>query len=141
MTSGSARWPTSWPAASARAASASPPDPSHGDCLAWSLRCFERDLLTELGYALALDHASDSGEPIRPDLDYAFDPEHGAVLWHAGSVWPRVRGSTLLAWVGERLPDADTGRALKRLARVVIRHHLGGAELRAWRLAADWAGS
>src|SRR5690606_36041214 len=31
--------------------------------LSWSLRRFERDLLGVLGYALALDHDSDSGEP------------------------------------------------------------------------------
>lgn len=115
-----------------------PAPASDEHALAWSLRRFERDLLALIGYALALDHDSEIGEPIRPDADYALDPEHGARRWRADLVWPRAKGATLLAWAADRPPDADTGRALKQLAREVIRHHLGGAELRAWHLAAEW---
>lgn len=106
--------------------------------LSWSLRRFERDLLGILGYALALDHDSDSGAPLDPARDYALDPEHGARPWTAGSVWPKANGATLLAWAGENEPGHDDAGELKRLARGVIRHHLGGAELRAWKLASDW---
>lgn len=109
--------------------------------LAWSLRRFERDLLAELGYALALDHCADSGRAIDPEADYAFDPEHGAVPWRADLPWPRVRGRTLLAWADDRQPDAQSAQALKRLARSVIRHHLGGGDLRIWHLAAQWSSS
>lgn len=124
---------------------ASPAQPAEDDpvpeanlALSWALRRFERDLLALLGYALALDHNSDDGEPIKPDADYALDPEHGARPWHAGSPWPRVRGHVLLAWAGDTPPTPDCARQLKTLARAVIRHHLGGAELRAWKLAAQW---
>lgn len=108
------------------------------EALAWSLRRFERDLLALLGYALALTHDSDSGEPLEPDGDYAIDPEHGARRWTAGTGWPRVRGSVLLAWAGEGAPTREESRQLKKLAREVIRHHLGGVELRTWKLAAEW---
>lgn len=106
--------------------------------LAWALRRFERDLLALLGYALALDHDSDAGEPIEPEADYALDPEHGARPWQSGSPWPRVRGDVLLAWAGDAMPTPECSRQLRMLARAVIRHHLGGAELRAWKLAAQW---
>ena len=106
--------------------------------LAWALRRFERDLLGLLGYALALDYDSDSGEPLDAEADYAFDPEHGARPWSDNSPWPRVKGSTLAAWAKDDQPSPEDASALKQLARQVIRHHLGGAELRAWRLASDW---
>jgi DNA repair protein RecO (recombination protein O) len=106
--------------------------------LGWSLRRFERDLLGLLGYAPGLDHEGHSGEPLRPERDYALDPEHGAVPWTAASPWPRASGATLLAWSGEHRPDPAQARALKHLARALLRHHLGGGELRSWRLAAQW---
>jgi DNA repair protein RecO (recombination protein O) len=106
--------------------------------LSWSLRRFERDLLAILGYALALDHDSDSGMPLDVDADYALDPEHGARPWTVGATWPKARGSTLLAWAGEEEPTDDDARELKHLARLVVRHHLGGVDLRAWKLASDW---
>lgn len=106
--------------------------------LGWSLRRFERDLLGLLGYAPGLDHDGHTGQPLAPDRDYALDPEHGAVPWSAASPWPRASGATLLAWAGEQRPDPVQARALKQLARSLLRHHLGGGELRSWRLAAQW---
>jgi DNA repair protein RecO (recombination protein O) len=106
--------------------------------LEWSLRRFERDLLEILGYGLALDHDGESGEPVDPDVEYAFDPAHGARSWQPGGHWARTKGEVLLAWSGEARPDADTLAALKLLARQVIRHQLGGVEPRTWKLAAEW---
>ena len=106
--------------------------------LAWALRRFERDLLSELGYGLALDHDSDSGEPIRPKTHYVLDPEQGARTWTVDSPWRPVAGAVLLAWAGETCPDDGTAAELRRLAREVIRYHLGGSELEAWRLARRW---
>ncbi len=106
--------------------------------LAWALRRFERDLLGQLGYGLALDHDSDSGDPVQPDARYMLDPEQGARSWLDGSPWRPVAGATLLAWAGEDCPDSETANELRKLARGVIRHHLGGGELETWRLAQRW---
>jgi DNA repair protein RecO (recombination protein O) len=122
------------PAGSGEAADGAVDD---GD-LGWSLRRFERDLLGLLGYAPGLQSDGHTGLPLEPGRDYALDPEHGAVPWSATSPWPRASGATLLAWAGERRPDPVQARALKQLARALLRHHLGGGELRSWRLAAQW---
>lgn len=116
------------------------PDAGASDpaALAWALRRFERDLLGQLGYGLALDHDSDSGEPLDADTRYMLDPEQGARTWLEGSPWRPVSGAILLAWAGEDCPDAETACELRRLARGVIRHHLGGGELDVWRLAQRW---
>lgn len=106
--------------------------------LAWALRRFERDLLAELGYGLALAHDADSGEPVQPDARYVLDPGQGARPWSAASPWPAVPGAVLLAWAGEAQPDPALLEQLLPLARVVVGQHLGGAELRSRRLARQW---
>ena len=106
--------------------------------LAWSLRRFERDLIGLLGYALALDEDCLSGLPLRDDVAYCLDPEHGARPWSADSPWPRASADVLRAWAGQTQPPAQQLRQLKPLARALLRHYLGGGELRAWRLAAQW---
>ncbi len=106
--------------------------------LAWSLRRFERDLVGLLGYALVLDGDSVTGQPLADDVSYCLDPEHGARPWSAESPWPRASADVLRAWAADTLPTADQLRQLKPLARALIRHYLGGGELRAWRLAAQW---
>lgn len=105
--------------------------------LAWSLRRFERDLLAQAGYALALERDED-GAPLDPQGDYAFDPDQGAGPWSPASPWPRVRGEVLLAWAGEQRPGPTLMAALRNLSRRVIAHRLDGAALRSLRLAAQW---
>jgi len=41
------------------------------------LRSFERALLRELGYAMALERDSASGSAIDPGKSYRYDPERG----------------------------------------------------------------
>lgn len=101
--------------------------------LAWQLRRFERDLLSELGYALQLDDDADSGEPLQADILYTYRPEHGPVRCRATD--PRaVRGSDLRLLQEDRMPDAQGLHALRGMMRELIRFHLGGVELRAWRV-------
>lgn len=103
---------------------------------AWLLRCFERDLLAALGYALRLDTAADTGAPIDAVGAYDYVPELGAV---AGGTHPdgvRVRGSALLALREGRLPDADDLATLRRLMRVLIGVHVGERGLQSWRVLA-----
>jgi DNA repair protein RecO (recombination protein O) len=105
------------------------------DTLAWQLRRFERDLLTAIGYALQLEHEAESGEPLSPDGWYRYQVEHGPVGCAAGAS-RALRGAHLLALAADRRPDAVGLAALRRLMREVIRFHLGGGELHAWRVLA-----
>lgn len=103
--------------------------------LAWHLRRFERDLLGAIGYALQLEAEADSGEPLVPEAWYRYQVEHGPVACPPGA--PRaIRGGDLLALAADRAPDGAGLSALRGLMREVIRFHLGGGELRAWRVLA-----
>ncbi|HET7359312.1 MAG TPA: DNA repair protein RecO C-terminal domain-containing protein, partial [Rhodanobacteraceae bacterium] len=103
--------------------------------LAWTLRRFERDLLAALGYGLQLEYDADSGEPLQADAEYCYQAEHGAVAGRGRDGFA-VRGADLLALGADRMPDARGLACLRRLLRGVIAHHLGGTELRAWRVLA-----
>jgi recombinational DNA repair protein (RecF pathway) len=122
----------------ATAGAMAPASSEADDRLAWSLRRFERDLIDLLGYALTLDHDCESGRPLRDDVAYCLDPERGARPWTADSHWPRASAEVLRAWAAETQPSREHLRQLKPLARALVRHYLGGGELRAWRLAAQW---
>ncbi|HEY6943441.1 DNA repair protein RecO [Dokdonella sp.] len=96
----------------------------------WTLRRFERELLSDLGYALVLDRDA-SGHALAPQQDYAYDPEAGARVAAGDSRLPPVSGAALLAFGTDVMPDSAQQLQLRRLMRSVIRHHLGG-ELNAW---------
>jgi DNA repair protein RecO (recombination protein O) len=106
-----------------------------GESLAWTLRRFERDLLELIGYGLQLQFDSDTAEPLLPDAFYYYRVEQGAVRCAAGSA-QSLRGSDLLALEQDRMPDNRGLKALRDMMREVIRFHLGGGELRAWRVLA-----
>lgn len=101
-----------------------------GVALAWTLRRFERDLLAALGYALQLARDADSGLPLEPGAGYHYLPEHGP----RREPGAELLGSDLLDLAADRAPDARGMTALRRLMRSVIGVHLGGAELRTWRM-------
>jgi DNA repair protein RecO (recombination protein O) len=105
-----------------------------GEALAWSLRRFERDLLEAVGYALQLEH-DELGEAVAADGLYRYQVEQGPVPVAAAGEHV-LRGADLLALARDRMPDAAGLAALRRMMREVIRFHLGGAELRAWRVLA-----
>lgn len=106
-----------------------------GEPLAWTLRRFERDLLAGLGYGLQLQHESGSERPLQPQTHYRYDVEQGAQPC-APDAARAVVGADLLALAADQAPAAAGQAALRRLMREVIRYHLGGGELRAWRMLA-----
>lgn len=106
-----------------------------GESPGWSLRRFERDLLEITGYGLQLLHEADTGEAIDPVAWYRYAAEQGAVRCAAGNP-QALRGSDLLALAQDRMPDNGSLKSLRDLMREVIRFHLGGGELRAWRVLA-----
>ncbi|KAA0069059.1 DNA repair protein RecO [Rhodanobacter sp. T12-5] len=106
-----------------------------GESLAWSLRRFERDLLEAIGYGLQLHHDSNDGEALVPEASYRYLVEQGAVRC-AASHPQALRGSDLLALAQDRMPDNAGLKSLRDMMREIIRFHLGGGELRAWRVLA-----
>ncbi|HET9818103.1 MAG TPA: DNA repair protein RecO [Rhodanobacteraceae bacterium] len=105
--------------------------------VAWSLRCFERDLLEAIGYALQLDAAADTGEPLDSTRAYDYLPEYGAVAAGDHSDGTRVRGSALRALATGVCPDTQDMAALKRLMRNLIGQQVGPRGLQSWRVLAD----
>lgn len=105
--------------------------------LAWSLRCFERDLLEAIGYALQLDVAADTGQPIEAEASYDYLPESGAVAADGDPDAVRVRGSALRALATGERPDAQDMATLRRLMRNLIGRQVGSRGLQSWRVLAD----
>ena len=105
-----------------------------GESMAWTLRRFERDFLHNLGYALPLTHSADDRSAIEPDREYDYEVEAGPRVPQSTSSGLRLRGASLLALAADQAPDEQGLRDLRRLMRLVIRHHLGGGVLNAWQL-------
>lgn len=101
--------------------------------MAWTLRRFERDLLADLGYALALTQTA-GGDPIEPECDYSYDPGSGASAWRDGALFPRIAGEALLALDRDEQPSIGHLGELRRVMRTTIRHLIGG-DLNAWALS------
>lgn len=104
-----------------------------GEPLAWTLRRFERDMLESLGYGLQLDVDAVEGQPLDPGATYFHDPESGVLPGRAGDA-RAIRGADLLALATDQPPDTAGLASLRRMMRQVIAFHLGGGELRAWRV-------
>ena len=103
--------------------------------VAWTLRRFERDLLDAIGYGLQLECEANSGEPLQSEGWYRYRVEEGALPCAAGT--PRaVSGRALLALAHDQSPDPTDLGPLRKMMREVIRFHLGGGELHAWRVLA-----
>ena len=90
-----------------------------------ALRRFEKALLRELGYALALDRDSGSGAEIDPNKAYAYEPERGPVAVN-GAGYPGLvlSGRTLLDIVRDDYSDPATLQQAKALMRLLINHRL-----------------
>ena len=89
------------------------------------LRRFEKALLRELGYALALEHDRASGAPIDPGKAYVYDPERGPVAVNGAAQTGLVlSGRTLLDIVHDDYGNPLTLQQAKALMRLLISHRL-----------------
>jgi DNA repair protein RecO (recombination protein O) len=109
---------------------------SRGDS-APALRSFERALLKELGYAVALERDSANGSAIDPAKSYRYDPERGPV--EAGDVASEsvVSGRTLLAMARDDYTDPVTQQQAKALMRALLNHRLDYQPLKSRRIFRD----
>jgi DNA repair protein RecO (recombination protein O) len=95
------------------------------------LRSFERVLLRETGYAMALDRTI-ARKAVAAEGRYVFDPERGvreasAEQWP--SHWPVVSGQTLLDMEHDDYRRAETVAQSKALMRFLLNTYLGGTPL------------
>jgi DNA repair protein RecO (recombination protein O) len=108
---------------------------AHESDHAATLRCFEKHLLQELGYALALELEAGSDKPIRPEVCYRYAAERGALPENGGTDDGNARaglpvlGKTLLDMEADDYADPVTAQQSKQLMRVLLNHHLGGKTL------------
>jgi DNA repair protein RecO len=103
-----------------------------------TLRCFEKHLLQELGYALVLEREADSGKAIQAELCYRYVMERG-VLQDDGDVRTglQLSGKTLLDMAADDYSDPTTAQQSKQLMRVLLNHYLGGKILHTRELIKD----
>lgn len=103
-----------------------------------TLRCFEKHMLQELGYALALEREAGNGEPIRPEVCYRYAVERGAVRDDGDTqTGLPVQGKTLLDMAADDYADPLTAQQSKQLMRMLLNHHLGGKILHTRELIKD----
>jgi DNA repair protein RecO (recombination protein O) len=109
-------------------------EPDH----AATLRCFEKHLLQELGYAVQLDREADSGKSIVPAAEYRYVIEHGVLPESADA--PEgltVRGKTLQDMAADDYRDPVSARQGKQLMRMLLNHYLAGKVLHTRELIKD----
>lgn len=104
---------------------------------ATTLRCFEKHLLQELGYALLLEHEAGGHTPIEAGRNYCYVLERGAVRDGDARDGLPVAGKTLLDIAADDYTDANTAREGKQLMRMLLNHHLGGVVLHTRELIKD----
>jgi DNA repair protein RecO (recombination protein O) len=102
-----------------------------------ALRSFERALLKELGYAVALERDSANGSAIDPAKNYRYDPERGPI--EVGDVVSEsvVSGRTLLDMARDDYSDPVTQQQAKALMRNLLNHRLDYQPLKSRRIFRD----
>jgi len=99
------------------------------DNIAASLRSFELEFLSLLGYAVNLSHEFGSREALLAEQNYEYRMEQGPVS--VQRTGPMVFKGEVLSGIGEqRFDNPDILRAANRLLREVVGFHLGGKELK-----------
>lgn len=103
-----------------------------------TVRLFELRLLQALGYGIGLDCDVETGEPIHSDGHYRFQPEHGfSRCPETSSAAETYGGHELISLREERLDDAGSLRAAKRLLTRSLKVYLGDRPLRSRAILED----
>jgi len=100
------------------------------DHVAPCVRQFEIELLSQLGYALNLEHEAHSQTPLQADCNYEFRFEQGPVMVERSTGQLVFSGATLTAIAAGDFDNPTILSAANRLLRGVIGFHLGGKELK-----------
>lgn len=108
--------------------------------LAATLRRFEKRLLRELGYALILDHDTESQRALHPEGRYQYVIDRGPVAVSIGSEGGsrlELLGQTLIDMNNDCYSSAVTQQQSKVLMRTLIGHYLGNQTLHSRQLLID----
>lgn len=105
--------------------------------VALTLRRFEIELLSLLGYALNLDATALEQAPIQADRHYEYRIEQGAVEVARAEGAMVFRGAELIAIAEQDFADPTVVRAAGRLLRPIIDWHLGGKALNSRKVMRD----
>jgi DNA repair protein RecO (recombination protein O) len=100
------------------------------------LRCFELDLLRDLGVAPSFQRCSD-GEAVEPHAWYCVDLQRGLQPSHDPGDPDRISGATAMALARRDLSDRSTLESAQALLRRLIGYHLEGRPLNARRVLMD----
>jgi len=111
---------------------------AHESDYAATLRCFEKHMLQELGYALILDREAVTGKAIQAELCYRYAVDRGALPGDDENMQGvPLSGKTLLDMMVDDYADPTTAQQSKQLMRVLLNHHLGGKILHTRELIKD----
>lgn len=94
-----------------------------------TLRLFEKNLLSFLGYALLLTHDAETGEPIDDELRYLYHPDNGPKRVDESEVQHTISGRSLRHLHEETTFDATSLKEIKRMMRSTINYYLAGKPL------------
>jgi DNA repair protein RecO (recombination protein O) len=108
---------------------------AHEQDHAATLRCFEKHMLQELGYALLLEHEANSGKPIEATVHYRYVIEHGALRDAEEGL--SILGKTLQDMSTDDYRDPLSAQQSKQLMRMLLNHHLAGKTLHTRELIKD----
>jgi len=104
-----------------------------------TLRCFEKHLLQELGYALVLEREAGSGRAVQAELCYRYTVDRGVLPDEGdGLSGIPVQGKTLLDMANDEYADPVTAQQSKQLMRALLNHQLGGKTLHTRELIKDF---
>ena len=101
------------------------------------LRQFEIELLRILGYALNLDHDTETTEPLRPQQQYEYRVEQGLVPVSDRDGPMVFRGAEIDAIQNQQFADPAVLKNAGSLLRNVIAYHLDGRELKSRKVLKD----
>ena len=106
-------------------------DLANSSSTARTLRLFELRLLKALGYGLGLETDVDTGEPIRAEGRYQYQPEHGFSHCSGSSgAAETYAGQALISLREESLDDRRSLIAARQLLRRALSVYLGERPLR-----------
>lgn len=99
------------------------------DKLLPSLRRYEKELITSIGYGFEWHITADTGEIIEPGVHYSLDPSHGIIADIRRSKTQTFLGEHLLAIQANDFKDPAVQTTAKHLLRIAINHLLGGKKI------------